>query len=59
MFIDYLDPFWPVRTPEPPERTDEQQPEEDQRERDEVRDTPVRREERGYEDHGETIDEYA
>lgn len=59
MFIDYLDPFWPVRAPEAPERSDEQQRDDDQPAQEDVRDVPERREDSGYDEHGETVDEYA
>ncbi len=52
MFIDYLDPFWPVRSPESPvDRSDRPTRELQQ---------PVRRpEDESYEERGEQIDQYA
>lgn len=62
MFIDYLDPFWPVRTPEPPaERPDERPRSEDPEQPRETppEQTPHRDDWNGYDDHGDRVDEYA
>jgi hypothetical protein len=62
MFIDYLDPFWPVRSPEPPADRSEKPAREPQQQpvREEPTGEPTRRpEDESYDDRGEQIDEYA
>ncbi len=62
MFIDYLDPFWPVRSPEPPvDRSNESRDSDEERPVREERPVDSSHEERPeeYDNRGDVIDEYA